>query len=79
MDERDRSATNDDDEPIRVLELLAETPSPGFLTKIRSRIHRRLLGNQLAELSWGPISAVFIEFLSSIFESLSGSRKVDRR
>ncbi|MFN0152434.1 MAG: hypothetical protein ACKVU1_17145 [bacterium] len=78
MDERDPMSPTDDDEPLSEIASLVESPSPRFLTRIRDRIHRRVLGNQLAELSFGPVSTVFVEFLTALFAAVAGTKKRDR-
>lgn len=57
-------APPDDDpgEPLEPLAGLREETTAGFLARLRTTIHRRVLVVDLAELSWRGVSQVVLEY-----------------
>ncbi len=75
MSDQDRRSDSADDaaddietgEPIEMLRELGEDPAPGFMSRIRRALQRRLLASQLADLSWSTPFLVLLEYLKVIF------------
>jgi hypothetical protein len=64
-------------EPIRILRDVAQDTSPAFLTRIRSRIHRRATASQMLSFSWGLPGTVLVELgrmFGEVVKSVSGSK-----
>ncbi len=71
--------TPQDDGPLRELRELAEPVRPGFLERVRRRIHRRTLMAQTVHLAWLAPAVVLLEYLELALRVISGSTQKDER
>ena len=55
-------------EPVAELAELRQTPTSGFLTRIRRRLQRRFLAADASEFSWFGLSFVAVEFVKLLFQ-----------
>lgn len=55
------SLDDEQDEPLAVLNALAEETSPEFVNRVRVKIHRKVVTSQLASFWWEAPRVVFAE------------------
>jgi hypothetical protein len=77
MDEKpnsDNQSPNDEGEPVAALALIVLEASPGFWTRVRRKIDRRVTTAQVLSFSWNLPKVVFLEFLQMAFNVFSPAK-----
>lgn len=72
---------DDTGEPIAELAMLAETPSQGFLGRIRNSIERRMFASDAIDFSLMAMFRTFMDYLTAMIDAVAsmGHEKGERK
>ena len=59
-------------EPTGVLGGFAQEMPPGFMDRVRNKIHRRVLAADVADLSWRAPAMLFMQWLLIVIDLVRG-------
>jgi len=64
-------------EPTGVLEDFRQRSPAGLVDRVRSRIHRRILVLEVADLTWRGPGLLFMQWLLIVIDFLSGGSRTE--
>lgn len=68
---RNGQEPDDTGDPLTLVSELEESPTTGFLGRLRATVERRRLGSTTMELGWSGFLLVAFEYLAVLFAALN--------